>query len=269
MAAGRLIFPGLMPVEDANGDRVPGARAYLYVDGAPGTFQDTFTTSALDVAHPNPVEADDVGTWPAIWADTTDTYTVAITDEDGVPLPNATWSGLGPAIDATLASVALALAAQTAAEAAQDAAEAAELQAEAAAATVTGGPFTGTSITNLTIGTGSKTFTLQQTGKLFSIGQTIVIAETADGNAQMIGALTAVDNTTGIMTANITTTGGAGSASAWTVSLGTQAGVTSIAGEVGIVTAAEAKAALAITTADVSDFVTAVNARAIAFALAL
>jgi hypothetical protein len=151
MTAGRLIFPGLMPVENADGDRIDGAKAYFYTDGTT-TLANTYTDSGLSVLATNPVVADGVGVWPAMWADTATLFTVSITDSDGAPVPSATWSGVSAAIDATLASADLAASAQSAAEAAQDAAEtaqaaaeAAEAQAEAIVAEASGAPFSATS----------------------------------------------------------------------------------------------------------------------------
>lgn len=132
MAAGRLIFPGLMPAEDANGVRISGARAYVYENGT--TTPATFYTLADLVTPIGPyVEADSNGVWPQMWADTANLFNLSLTDSDGVPLPNGAWSAVGPLIDATLASVALAETAQEAAETAQTAAAASATAAAASA----------------------------------------------------------------------------------------------------------------------------------------
>lgn len=232
MAAGRLIFPGLMPVTDGNGDRIAGAKAHFYADGTV-TLADTFTTSTLLVKNTNPVVADSLGVWPQMWADTASLFTVALTDSDGLPLPNGTWSGVSSAIDAALASATLAESAQAgaeraeaAADTAQAGAEAAQLQAAAYAASISGAPFSATSSTSLTVGTGSKTFTLNQLGKLFSIGQTVVLAETSASANQMTGVISAApDAVTGVMTVNFGSSAGAGTHADWTVSLAATAGV--------------------------------------------
>lgn len=234
MAAGRLIFPGLMPAVDANGDRVDGAKAYFYANGTT-TAATTYTDSGLSVDATNPVVADGVGVWPAMWADTATLFTVSITDADGVPLPGATWSGVSSAIDAALASADLAESAQDAAEVAQAGAEAAQAGAEAAQAAAeaivaetSGAPFSATSASAITVGTGSKSFTLAETGKLFSLGQTVVVAETsAPATVQMSGIITAFNSATGAMTVNVGSATGAGSHSDWTISLGATAGVSS------------------------------------------
>lgn len=117
MAAGRLIIPGFMPATDRNGDRIAGAKLFWYADETT-TLQDTFTTSELSVRHANPVVADDVGTFPPMWANTTATFSVAATDADDVPVPGVSYDGISPSVDATLASVALAESAADSAEAA-------------------------------------------------------------------------------------------------------------------------------------------------------
>lgn len=135
MAAGRLIVPGWMPAENASGDRIAGARLYIYENGTT-TLAEVFTTSSLGTALANPVVADDAGGFPAIWADTTDTFTVAVTDGSGAPL--AAYDGVSPSIDATLASVALA-------ESAKDSAVLAASSATASASTATTAAGTATS----------------------------------------------------------------------------------------------------------------------------
>lgn len=135
MAAGRLYLPQHMPALDDAGDPLPGAKIYWYLD-LTDDLQATYTTSALATANANPVVADDVGVFPAMWADRANTFTAIVTDADGVPV-SPTYSGISASIDGTLASVALAEAAQTAAEAAQTAAEAAAADLAAAVASAT------------------------------------------------------------------------------------------------------------------------------------
>lgn len=274
MAAGRIVFPGLMPAVDGDGDRVAGAKAYFY-ENQTTTLADTYTSSALSTKNTNPVVADSVGVWPAMWADTATTFTVALTDADGAPIAPP-WDGVSASLSATLASSDLAESAQAAAEAAQAAAEtaqaaaeAAEAQAEASAAAISGAPFSATSTTSLTIGTGSKSLTLAQTGKLYSVGQTVVIARTAAPTNQMTGVITAFTSATGAMTVDVSGTAGSGTYTDWTISLTSAGGVQLVAGETGAVTADELTTALALVAADITDFNTAVDARAIAFAVAL
>lgn len=277
MAAGRLIFPGLMPAVDADGDRIPGAKAYFYAD-LTSTLAPTYTDASLTVQTANPVVADAVGTWPAMWADTASLFTVALTDADGVPIPGAAWSGVSAAIDATLASLSLALAAQIAAQNAEIGAEAALAQAQALLADVTGAPFDGHSTANLSIGTGLKIFPITEAGTLYQQGQTLVAAKTGAAKNQMTGPIVAetTDPVTGkqTITLDIPAGGhaepdGVGPYNTWTLSLSAAGGVVSVAGLTGAILAAALKAALGIASSDITDFITAVDDEAVALATVL
>lgn len=141
--------------------------------------------------------------------------------------------------------------------------------AAASAASALGAPGTNaTSTTSLAIGSGSKVFTIQ-TGKLFSAGQYMVAASAADPTNQMVGLVTAHNSGTGALTLSIVSFSGSGTKTDWVLSLASQSGVQSLAGLQGAITASQAKTALAITTADVTDFQAVSDARAIAFAIAL
>lgn len=119
MAAGRLIIPGYMPAEDHNGDRYVAPLLYWYENGTV-TLKAVYTTAALDVAHPNPVPANDVGVWPAMWAENAELYSVAGTEADGTPIPDLSYDGVSSSKEATLASGDLAEAAAITAQAARD-----------------------------------------------------------------------------------------------------------------------------------------------------
>ena len=67
----------------------------------------------------------------------------------------------------------------------------------------------GTSVSSLTIGTGSKTLTTQ-TGKTWFIGQFVIIALSMTPSNYMVGQITAYDRGTGAITVNETATGGSG-----------------------------------------------------------
>ncbi len=56
---------------------VPGAKAYFY-ETLTSNLQDTFTTSALNVAHQNPVVADANGVFPAIYLDPSLVYKLTL-----------------------------------------------------------------------------------------------------------------------------------------------------------------------------------------------
>lgn len=231
MAAGLLITPLYMPAEDENGDRIAGARMYIYDNGTTDLATTVYTDSALTVQASNPVIANSNGVFAALYADTANEYTVAVTDSDGAPLPNGTWSGLSAAIDATIASVALA--------------EGHADDAAASAASALGAPGTSaTSITAVTIGTGAKVFTLAQTGKAFSEGQRVVVASDADATNQMSGIITGFVDPT--LTVEVDNTSGSGSLSDWIISLTGYGAVSSVAGLTGAVGAAPLKSALSL-----------------------
>lgn len=91
----------------------------------------------------------------------------------------------------------------------------------ASAASAANSPGTSaTSTTSLSIGSGSKSLTIQ-TGKLFAVGQTVVIARTSDPTVQMTGAITAHNSGTGALSALIPVNGfaGSGTFTDWTISL--------------------------------------------------
>lgn len=105
------------------------------------------------------------------------------------------------------------------------------LDAAASATTATLAPGTSaTSTTNLTIGPGVKSLVIQ-TGKLFALGHTVVIADTtAPSVRQMIGIVTAHNSGTGDLSVDVPGTGviGSGTVATWTVSLTGARGVSSI-----------------------------------------
>ena len=96
--------------------------------------------------------------------------------------------------------------------------------AEAAAASAINAPGTSaSSSSSMTIALGDKSFVIQP-GKAFSLGQSVVIAQTAAPGNQMIGIVTAHNSATGAMTVSVSQIFGAGSAIDWTVSLGAMPG---------------------------------------------
>lgn len=84
-----------------------------------------------------------------------------------------------------------------------------------------------TSTTSTTIGTGSKTITIQ-TGKAFAVGQFVVIASAAGPSNYMAGQITAHDSGTGSLTVLVATIGGGGTLADWVVSLSTSGNPTAI-----------------------------------------
>ena len=83
---------------------------------------------------------------------------------------------------------------------------------------VTGINYNDTSVTSLLIGTGAKTLTVS-TGKSFTIGQFVTIANTPTPANYMFGQITAYNSGTGVLTVNVTSIGGAGTFTAWTIAL--------------------------------------------------
>lgn len=75
-----------------------------------------------------------------------------------------------------------------------------------------------TSTTNLTIGAGGKSLTVQS-GKSIVVGMSVKIAVTIDPVNWMHGDVVSYDSATGALVVNVTATNGAGTAAAWTVSL--------------------------------------------------
>jgi hypothetical protein len=61
----------------------PGAKLNFFVTGTT-TRQDTYTTSALSVAHPNPVVADSAGVFPAVYLDPSLVYKLTLTTSSDV-----------------------------------------------------------------------------------------------------------------------------------------------------------------------------------------
>jgi hypothetical protein len=75
-----------------------------------------------------------------------------------------------------------------------------------------------TSVSSLTIATGSKTFTVP-TGGLLQIGQFIVAASTADPSNYMAGQVTSHNSTTGQLIVNVLITGGTGTYADWIIAV--------------------------------------------------
>lgn len=95
---------------------------------------------------------------------------------------------------------------------------------DAVAATVT--QSASTSATSTTTMTGSiavKSFTLAQTGKAYSLGQTVNIADSTV-TVVMSGIITAYNSTTGAMSVNVSTLLGSGTFSSWVISVGAAGG---------------------------------------------
>ncbi|MES2904557.1 MAG: hypothetical protein V4696_10265 [Pseudomonadota bacterium] len=83
--AAELFFLPFSTAFTANGLPAGGAKLYFYLSGTL-TPADSFTTSDLTTAHPNPVVADGAGRIPAVYLDTSISYRAIIKDRSGVEL---------------------------------------------------------------------------------------------------------------------------------------------------------------------------------------
>lgn len=127
----------------------------------------------------------------------------------------ANMSAVQAAIQANIASGEAAAAAQVALATAQAS------NAAASAASALNAPGTNaTSATSLSVGTGSKTLTIQ-TGKAYAVGQSVIIARTSDPSGVRMGSvITAYNSGTGLLTVAVSVAVGSGTYSDWTISLG-------------------------------------------------
>jgi len=98
-----------------------------------------------------------------------------------------------------------------------------EANAAASAASAINSPGTqATSTTSMTVGTGSKSFTLAQTGKNFVVGQWVSIADSsAPATNWMTGAITAFTAGMAPITVNVAFSSGSGTISSWVVTQAT------------------------------------------------
>jgi hypothetical protein len=124
---------------------------------------------------------------------------------------------------------------------------------DAKAATVAQSPYTNaTSSSTIAAGLSTKSFTLNETGKAYSLGQTVNVADSTVATV-MVGTITAFNSTTGAMTINVTNLLGSGTFSSWIISVGAASGgvATSLAtsGSPVIINAASPPAAKQILTA--------------------
>lgn len=95
---------------------------------------------------------------------------------------------------------------------------------DAVAATVTQSASTSaTSNTTMTGSVATKSFTLAQTGKAYSLGQTVNIADSTV-TVVMSGVISAYNSITGAMTVNVSTLLGTGTFSSWVISVGAAGG---------------------------------------------
>ena len=79
-----------------------------------------------------------------------------------------------------------------------------------------------TSTTSMTIGIGSKAFTLVQTGKNFVVGQWVSITDSSNPSTNfMTGGITAFNSGTGAITVNVVFSSGSGTLASWVITQAT------------------------------------------------
>jgi hypothetical protein len=101
--------------------------------------------------------------------------------------------------------------------------------AVAAATSSLGGAATNsTSTTSLSIATGSKSLTLVESGKAYTIGQYVIIASTASPTNYMVGQVTSFSGTS--LVVNVTVINGSGTIAAWSISVTAVANYLPLAG---------------------------------------
>lgn len=124
----------------------------------------------------------------------------------------------------TATAVAAAAGALISRDAAQVSANAAAASAAAASASSgNAAGFTATSTSSVTVGTGSKSFTVQAS-KSFQAGEFGKLVDQADAANYIFGPITSYNNGTGAVVMNVTHTGGSGTKTAWNFSLAGQPG---------------------------------------------
>lgn len=77
MAAGRLLIPGWMPALDEDGNPIPNARVFFYLNKTT-TLAAVFSDEAMTVPLVNPVPSNASGRFPAVWADDSVLYSASV-----------------------------------------------------------------------------------------------------------------------------------------------------------------------------------------------
>ena len=138
-------------------------------------------------------------------------YNDTVTTGTGVTVPRY----VAPMIDAIEEASDIRDAADAFSDAASASASAASASAAAAAAVVANS-MTTTSTSSVAIGTGSKSFTLASLTLPITVGIWFKVFQTSTPANYVWGNVTAWNSGTGVLTLNVTRTGGSGTISAWT-----------------------------------------------------
>jgi hypothetical protein len=104
----------------------------------------------------------------------------------------------------------------------------AETTVAAATSSLGGATTNSTSTTSLSIATGSKSLTLVESGKAYTIGQYVIIASTASPTNYMVGQVTSFSGTS--LVVNVTVINGSGTIAAWSISVTAVANYLPLAG---------------------------------------
>jgi hypothetical protein len=104
----------------------------------------------------------------------------------------------------------------------------AETTVAAATSSLGGATTNSTSTTSLSIATGSKSLTLVESGKAYTIGQYVIIASTASPTNYMVGQVTSFSGTS--LVVNVTLINGSGTIAAWSISVTAVANYLPLAG---------------------------------------
>lgn len=139
------------------------------------------------------------------------------------------------AADSSNSAIASANSASDSLDSANDSAASAIASANSAESALNSPGTSATSTTTNTIGLGTKTFTIQ-TGKAFSVGQRLVVANTILPLNNISGVITNHDSGTGSITIEADYSAGSGTYIVWTLSLSPSGGVLAVNGEQGFVT---------------------------------
>lgn len=136
----------------------------------------------------------------------------------------AAQTAAGVSASAASSSASAANGSAVAAASSASAALASETAAAASASSAVNAPGTSaSSASSVTIGTGSKAFTIQ-TGKAFSVGQFVIVADASAPANYMVGQITAHNSGIGALNVNVTSISGSGTLSDWVISLSAAGG---------------------------------------------
>lgn len=203
MASGLLIFPGAQPSRSRSGSIIAAElRWYINETTTPAVV---YTDSALTIAHPFPIETDDAGRFPLIWADTADFFSVnwstAAPDSQSSSYDNLSAT---TAVDVQLLDTMNILIGQ------------AEDIYDNVIAANTG--FTSTTTTEISAALGVQPF-LTQSAKSYLPGTLVTITSAASTGTWVFGDIETYDITSGQATINVTSFDGSGSFSDGNISL--------------------------------------------------